>query len=154
MEGLTPDILLRAYAAGIFPMAESAEDSELFWVDPERRGVFHHLVRADAGIDADDQLHAVLRGFLHHFAFHSIAIENAVGDVTRGPPTGEFDGGFQNDQSTGAVDIVIAVSRMLSRFWTARAKRPAASGISASRKGSCRSAQEGERNLRADAESP
>jgi leucyl/phenylalanyl-tRNA--protein transferase len=39
MEGLTPDILLRAYAAGIFPMAESAEDSELFWVDPERRGV-------------------------------------------------------------------------------------------------------------------
>jgi leucyl/phenylalanyl-tRNA--protein transferase len=39
MEGLTPDILLRAYAAGIFPMAESAEDPELFWVDPERRGV-------------------------------------------------------------------------------------------------------------------
>jgi leucyl/phenylalanyl-tRNA--protein transferase len=32
-------VLLRAYAAGIFPMAESAEDRELFWVDPERRGV-------------------------------------------------------------------------------------------------------------------
>ncbi|HTC18553.1 MAG TPA: leucyl/phenylalanyl-tRNA--protein transferase [Stellaceae bacterium] len=39
MANLTPDILLRAYAAGIFPMAESAEDPELFWVDPERRGV-------------------------------------------------------------------------------------------------------------------
>jgi len=39
MAGLTPDILLRAYAAGIFPMAETAEDPELFWVDPERRGV-------------------------------------------------------------------------------------------------------------------
>ena len=39
MPHLTPDILLRAYAAGIFPMAESAEDPELFWVDPERRGV-------------------------------------------------------------------------------------------------------------------
>ena len=39
MTHLTPDILLRAYAAGIFPMAESAEDPELFWVDPERRGV-------------------------------------------------------------------------------------------------------------------
>jgi leucyl/phenylalanyl-tRNA--protein transferase len=36
---LTPDILLRAYAAGIFPMAESAGDPELFWVDPRRRGI-------------------------------------------------------------------------------------------------------------------
>jgi len=36
---LTPALLLRAYAAGIFPMAESADDPELFWVDPERRGV-------------------------------------------------------------------------------------------------------------------
>ena len=36
---LTPDMLLRAYAAGIFPMAESADDPELFWVDPTRRGI-------------------------------------------------------------------------------------------------------------------
>ena len=36
---LTPDLLLQAYAAGIFPMAESAEDPELFWVDPKRRGI-------------------------------------------------------------------------------------------------------------------
>ena len=36
---LTPDILLHAYAAGIFPMAESAADPELFWVDPTRRGI-------------------------------------------------------------------------------------------------------------------
>jgi leucyl/phenylalanyl-tRNA--protein transferase len=36
---LTPELLLRAYAMGIFPMAESAEDPELFWVDPERRGI-------------------------------------------------------------------------------------------------------------------
>ena len=36
---LTPDILLEAYAAGIFPMAESADDKELFWVDPNRRGI-------------------------------------------------------------------------------------------------------------------
>ena len=36
---LTPEILLHAYAAGIFPMAESADDPELFWVDPTRRGV-------------------------------------------------------------------------------------------------------------------
>ncbi len=36
---LTPDILIEAYAAGIFPMAESADDPELFWVDPTRRGI-------------------------------------------------------------------------------------------------------------------
>ncbi len=37
---LTPEIVLRAYAAGIFPMAESHDDNDLFWVDPEMRGVF------------------------------------------------------------------------------------------------------------------
>ena len=36
---LTPEILLRAYAAGIFPMSETRDDDELFWVDPEYRGV-------------------------------------------------------------------------------------------------------------------
>ena len=37
--GLTPDVLLKAYACGIFPMAESAEDPALFWIEPEQRGV-------------------------------------------------------------------------------------------------------------------
>ncbi len=37
---LTPEMLLRAYACGIFPMAESARQQEVFWVDPKRRGVF------------------------------------------------------------------------------------------------------------------
>lgn len=36
---LTPKILLRAYAAGIFPMAESADAGEIHWVDPSRRGI-------------------------------------------------------------------------------------------------------------------
>jgi len=36
---LTPEILLAAYAGGVFPMAESADDPELFWVDPHRRGI-------------------------------------------------------------------------------------------------------------------
>jgi leucyl/phenylalanyl-tRNA--protein transferase len=31
--------MLHAYAQGIFPMAENAEDPELFWVDPKRRGI-------------------------------------------------------------------------------------------------------------------
>ncbi len=37
---ITPDILLRAYAAGIFPMAEDSEDPSLFWVEPQARGIF------------------------------------------------------------------------------------------------------------------
>src|SRR6516225_2018785 len=36
---ITPEVLLRAYARGIFPMAESADDPTLFWVEPEMRGV-------------------------------------------------------------------------------------------------------------------
>ncbi len=36
---LTPEVLLRAYSAGIFPMAETREDRTLFWVDPEQRGI-------------------------------------------------------------------------------------------------------------------
>lgn len=36
---LTADLLLRAYAAGVFPMAESRHDPELFWVDPQMRGI-------------------------------------------------------------------------------------------------------------------
>src|SRR5689334_14751578 len=36
---ITPEVLLKAYACGIFPMAESAEDPALYWIEPERRGV-------------------------------------------------------------------------------------------------------------------
>lgn len=36
---ITPEVLLKAYAIGVFPMAESAEDPGLFWVEPEIRGV-------------------------------------------------------------------------------------------------------------------
>ena len=36
---ITPEVLLKAYACGIFPMAESAEDPALFWMEPEMRGI-------------------------------------------------------------------------------------------------------------------
>ncbi len=36
---LTPEVLLKAYACGIFPMAENADDPALFWIDPDERGV-------------------------------------------------------------------------------------------------------------------
>ena len=37
--GITPEVLLKAYACGIFPMAESAEDPALYWIEPEKRGI-------------------------------------------------------------------------------------------------------------------
>jgi len=36
---LTPELLLRAYAVGLFPMAERRDDPTLYWIDPEKRGV-------------------------------------------------------------------------------------------------------------------
>jgi len=71
---LTPDILIEAYSAGIFPMAESADDPELFWVDPTRRGIIpldalhvpRRLKRVLRGgglqVRCDTQFEAVIRG--------------------------------------------------------------------------------------------
>ena len=36
---ITPELIVRAYQAGIFPMSEDAEDENLFWVSPEQRGI-------------------------------------------------------------------------------------------------------------------
>lgn len=47
---LTPELLLRGYAMGIFPMAEHRDDPEVFWLDPRRRGIMpldgFHLSRS------------------------------------------------------------------------------------------------------------
>ncbi len=37
---VTADLLLRAYSIGLFPMAEHAHDTKLFWLDPTQRGIF------------------------------------------------------------------------------------------------------------------
>ncbi len=37
---ITPELLLHAYTAGVFPMSESRDDPEVFWVSPTRRGIF------------------------------------------------------------------------------------------------------------------
>jgi leucyl/phenylalanyl-tRNA--protein transferase len=70
---LTPDLLLRAYAAGIFPMAEGRDERTVFWVDPERRGIlpldaFHvprrlcrTLRRNDFEVRADTAFETVIR---------------------------------------------------------------------------------------------
>jgi len=71
---ITPEVLLKAYACGIFPMAESADDPGLYWIEPERRGVlplgaFHvprrlaRVVRQDRfDICVDTAFEAVLQG--------------------------------------------------------------------------------------------
>lgn len=58
---ITPQVLLKAYTCGIFPMAESAEDKSLFWVEPEYRGIFPlqrlHISRSLAkAVRRDDYL--------------------------------------------------------------------------------------------------
>lgn len=58
MSGLSSEILLEAYAQGVFPMAESAEDDDVFWVVPEQRGMlplnqFHVTRRLKRTIRSD-----------------------------------------------------------------------------------------------------
>ena len=36
---ITPDLMLRAYRHGLFPMAETRRGDRLYWLDPERRGI-------------------------------------------------------------------------------------------------------------------
>ena len=49
MPRITAEVLIRAYSIGIFPMAETADDPDLFWVEPDHRGVMpldaFHLAR-------------------------------------------------------------------------------------------------------------
>ncbi len=71
---ITPQVLLRAYSIGMFPMADSADDPTIFWVDPEERGIFPldglivsrslaKLVRSDRyEVRVDQDFDAVIEG--------------------------------------------------------------------------------------------
>jgi leucyl/phenylalanyl-tRNA--protein transferase len=71
---ITPEVLLKAYSCGIFPMAESADDPALYWIEPEKRGIipldrFHvparlaRTVRSDRfTVIADRDFDAVIDG--------------------------------------------------------------------------------------------
>jgi leucyl/phenylalanyl-tRNA--protein transferase len=55
---ITPEVLLKAYACGIFPMAENADDSALYWIEPESRGIvpldrFHVSTRLARTVRSD-----------------------------------------------------------------------------------------------------
>lgn len=65
---ITPEVLLKAYACGIFPMAESAEDPALYWIEPELRGIipldgFHISSRLARTVRADRFTVCVNRDF-------------------------------------------------------------------------------------------
>ena len=70
---LTPEILLRAYAEGLFPMAERRDDPTLFWVSPERRGIIpldaFHIPR---------RLARTVRSDIFH-----VSVDTAFGEVMR-----------------------------------------------------------------------
>jgi len=71
---LTPELLIQAYAAGVFPMSESQTDPDVFWVDPKRRGVFpldrfhisrslaRRIRREEFSVTADRDFGGVLAG--------------------------------------------------------------------------------------------
>lgn len=71
---LTPDILLRAYASGLFPMARGREDPKVYWIDPDQRGVLpldrFHVPRS-------------LRRTLRREPFE-VRVDTAFADVLRG----------------------------------------------------------------------
>jgi len=65
---ITPEVLLKAYSCGIFPMAESADDPALYWIEPEMRGImpldrFHLPNRLARSVRSDRYSVAVDRDF-------------------------------------------------------------------------------------------
>jgi len=65
---ITPEVLLKAYACGIFPMAETAEDLSLYWIEPEQRGIipldrFHIADRLARTVRSDRFIVTVNRDF-------------------------------------------------------------------------------------------
>lgn len=71
---LTPQLLLRAYAAGVFPMADAADATEILWIDPELRGVIpldrfrasrsllKRVRRGDYDVTVDEDFEGVIDG--------------------------------------------------------------------------------------------
>jgi leucyl/phenylalanyl-tRNA--protein transferase len=80
---LTPELIIRAYGAGIFPMAEDARSPDLFWVSPEHRGIMpldrFHISKS---------LRKTLRS--HHF---SVRVDSDFEAVIEGCATSGTDRG-------------------------------------------------------------
>lgn len=74
MSPITPDLLLHAYASGVFPMAESRDDPEIHWIEPRLRGILpldgFHISRS---------LAKVIRS-----SAWKVTVDRAFADVVRG----------------------------------------------------------------------
>jgi leucyl/phenylalanyl-tRNA--protein transferase len=79
---ITPDVLIKAYSVGIFPMAESADDPSLFWVEPEQRGV----IPLDGGFHISRRLARTIRS--NKFEVHVDRDFDAVIDACAAPAAG------------------------------------------------------------------
>ena len=74
---LTPALLLRAYAAGVFPMAQARDDPVIHWIDPQRRAIFpmegfhtsrslaRHIRRIQPRVTVDSDFAGVVRACAH-----------------------------------------------------------------------------------------
>lgn len=71
---ITPALLLQAYASGVFPMADGVDADEVYWVDPQRRGVLP--------LDRLAVARRLARSFLN--ADIEIAVDRAFADVIDG----------------------------------------------------------------------
>lgn len=58
---IPPEVLLLAYRSGVFPMADSREDEEVFWVEPRQRAILpldgFHCSRSLAKVLKQDRFH-------------------------------------------------------------------------------------------------
>jgi leucyl/phenylalanyl-tRNA--protein transferase len=79
---ITPDVLIKAYSVGIFPMAENADDPSLFWVEPEQRGV----IPLDGGFHVSRRLARTIRS--NKFEVHVDRDFDAVIDACAAPAAG------------------------------------------------------------------
>lgn len=76
-EDITTDLLIRAYICGIFPMAESADSSDLFWLAPEKRGIIplHHF-------HISKNMHKIMRQN-HYRASHNEAFKEVIKECAK-----------------------------------------------------------------------
>jgi leucyl/phenylalanyl-tRNA---protein transferase len=97
---ITPELIIRAYRAGIFPMAEDAADEDLFWVSPEMRGIipldrFHlstslrkAMRKSGFAIRVDTDFDAVIEGCAtvgqdRHSTWINATIRSVYGELFR-----------------------------------------------------------------------
>ncbi len=109
MTVLTPQILLGAYASGIFPMAESRHDPDLYWIDPDVRGILPltdiHIPRrlrrtlrnGPYEVRADSDFIGVIRGCAEHT---QVRPDTWINSEIEGLYAALFDMGFAHSVET------------------------------------------------------